>query len=491
MNKFDLQRFLSAQEKTYERAISELRSGRKTSHWMWFIFPQLEGLAKSETAYFFSIKSFDEAKEYLDHPTLGNRLRECTEIVLNLEDQSVSDIFGYPDDLKFHSSMTLFAALNGMDSVFQFVLDKYFDGQEDERSVKILQSLGFVPSKINSVSIKPERVRFSVFAQRVTKAGKSKCGDSFLAHFIEKENLLLLAIADGVSSSPCDWMASETACKTLVERFSSASGCIHGRMEIAAAKTHSAVRQIQGYCAGSITSLTFVVWEVGTDQIYFLNVGDSRIYVGQDNDLEQITSDDVLPVLLKRNGEVVLNAGVPVFMRGVTRSLGQGDPLQFEVRSHEFGKSDVLLLVSDGITMNEAFTVGMEAIFNSTNVEERLLNLVRENSSRNKDDATMIAVWRHDKEEAIVDKFNECLSNWGDYRALGIGRQQIVETIKAELTARITAEANSDIHQILNYAEQFRINFDREFLSSFLSAAIRQGTDRPLVTRLRDLIRRT
>lgn len=332
---------------------------------------------------------------------------------------------------------------------------------------------------------------FTVIAERITKAGKEKCGDSFAAEYLEEEKILLLIVADGVSSSPCDWRASELACETTVTRFRACDGNIAARMKAAAEKAHNMVRQIDGRCAGSITSLTFVAWEIGSDEIYSINVGDSRIYIGQEDDIEQVTVDDVLPVLLKRNGEVVLNAGVPVFMRGVTRSLGQMESLEFEVVTHQFRKTDILLLVSDGVTKNEAFTIELPSIFNSPNVEDRLSHLVRESSSRNKDDATMIAVWRCEEDEAIVEKYNKCLANWIDFRSHGISRSPFVETMKAELPARISSDANSEVHRTLDYAKEFGINFDRDFLSSFLSLAIKQGTDRILVARLRDMIRST
>lgn len=333
--------------------------------------------------------------------------------------------------------------------------------------------------------------KFNAFAERITKGGKEKCGDSFVVEHLEEEQMLLLLVADGVSTSPCDWKASEVACETAVKKFETAIGDIPARMKIAAERAHNAVRQIQGSCSGSITSLTFVAWKIGTDMIHLINIGDSRAYVGPEDNMEQVTADDVLPVLLMRNGEVVLNAGVPVFMRGVTRSLGQVEPLKFEVKAHEFRKTDLLLLVSDGITKNEAFTIQLPSIFDSSNVEAKLSSLVKESSSRNKDDATLIAVWRCEADAAMAENYERCLSDWVDFRSLGIGRSQLIETLKADLPVRITRDENADVHRKLDYARAFKVNFDRDFLSAFLSLAIKQGTDRKLVTRLRDLIRTT
>jgi len=122
----------------YEQVLSELRSGRKTTHWMWFIFPQAEGLGHSETARYFSISSLDEAAAYLQHATLGPRLIECTRLVVEIKGGSIREIFGYPDDLKFRSSMTLFAQTSGADKVFDQALEKYFKGEYDRATLEII-----------------------------------------------------------------------------------------------------------------------------------------------------------------------------------------------------------------------------------------------------------------------------------------------------------------------------------------------------------------
>lgn len=131
---YDLERFVQAQEGLYQQAQAELRTGKKRSHWMWFIFPQIEGLGSSEMAVRYAISSLEEAHAYLAHPILGMRLRECADMVLNLDGKAIGEIFEYPDDLKFHSSMTLFAHAAGQSQqnrVFSRVLDKYFAGKED------------------------------------------------------------------------------------------------------------------------------------------------------------------------------------------------------------------------------------------------------------------------------------------------------------------------------------------------------------------------
>jgi uncharacterized protein (DUF1810 family) len=136
---FDLQRFISAQAKHYDAARKELLRGHKETHWMWFIFPQIEGLGQSPTSRLYAIKSAAEAQQYLQHPLLGARLRECATILLGLKGRSAHDIFGSPDDVKLRSSMTLFAAVEPQAPVFAQVLDMYFQGQRDDRTLELLK----------------------------------------------------------------------------------------------------------------------------------------------------------------------------------------------------------------------------------------------------------------------------------------------------------------------------------------------------------------
>lgn len=136
----DLNRFIKAQENSYEEALSEIRSGRKRSHWMWYIFPQFKGLGFSETSKYYSIKDLDEAKRYLNHPILGERLKLITKELLALNENNANKVFGSPDDLKLKSSMTLFAAINtSEENIFIAVLDKYFNGQTDNKTLTLIK----------------------------------------------------------------------------------------------------------------------------------------------------------------------------------------------------------------------------------------------------------------------------------------------------------------------------------------------------------------
>jgi uncharacterized protein (DUF1810 family) len=134
----DLKRFVDAQNPLFDQVRAELKAGRKRGHWMWFMFPQLKGLGSSQMATHYGIASREEAQAYLNHPVLGPRLKELTGLVNNIEGSSISEIMGDPDDLKFHSSMTLFSSVTTDNQVFQEALRKYFDGELDSRTLQLL-----------------------------------------------------------------------------------------------------------------------------------------------------------------------------------------------------------------------------------------------------------------------------------------------------------------------------------------------------------------
>ncbi|WP_416440782.1 DUF1810 domain-containing protein [Leeuwenhoekiella sp. A16] len=136
---YDLERFIKAQDHSYETALNEIKNGRKQSHWMWFIFPQFKGLGQSATSKQYAIKSKEEAKAFFDHAILGPRLVEITNALLELKGLTAHAIFGSPDDLKLKSCMTLFTAIQEKNTCFQEVLDKYYAGKQDDKTLKLLE----------------------------------------------------------------------------------------------------------------------------------------------------------------------------------------------------------------------------------------------------------------------------------------------------------------------------------------------------------------
>ena len=135
---YHLSRFVQAQQGDFERALAEITAGKKRTHWMWYVFPQFDGLAYSSTSKYYAIKSTAEARAYLAHPVLGPRLLRCAEAALGVEGRSATEIFGSPDDLKLRSCATLFACVSPAGSVFERLLDKYYGGERDPKTLRLL-----------------------------------------------------------------------------------------------------------------------------------------------------------------------------------------------------------------------------------------------------------------------------------------------------------------------------------------------------------------
>ena len=146
---YDLARFVRAQEGSYEQALTEIRSGRKRSHWMWWIFPQFDGLGFSDTSKRYAIKSVAEAEAYLRHPVLGRRLEETARAAVEVKERSALEVFGAPDDMKLRSSATLFASVLPPGSVFEQLLDRYFDGEPDGETLRLLRRTSPGPQREN------------------------------------------------------------------------------------------------------------------------------------------------------------------------------------------------------------------------------------------------------------------------------------------------------------------------------------------------------
>ena len=140
MDQYNLNRFIEAQMAIYEGAMLELARGRKDSHWVWYIFPQITGLGSSDTIKLYAIKSLEEGRAYLNHPVLGQRLIKACEILLSLKDASMDEVMGFPDDLKLLSSMTLFEAVSEPNSIFTKIIEIYFDDERDENSIKLIKA---------------------------------------------------------------------------------------------------------------------------------------------------------------------------------------------------------------------------------------------------------------------------------------------------------------------------------------------------------------
>lgn len=325
---------------------------------------------------------------------------------------------------------------------------------------------------------------FGYFAGKINKPGKGRCGDSFAVEYFSDENILLLVVADGVSTCPCDWAASEKACRVVTSSFKVCAGTLGARMKAAAEKGHVAVQSLAGPCKGSITSLTFAAWQVGTDEILYTNVGDSRIYSGPEHNLVQITKDDVVRIQIMRDGEPLLNAGVPVFQRGVSRSLGEDASLTFEVNAIPFPVGDTLVLVSDGISKDEAFTTRLYDIYSSNDLQDELKTLIRESSANNKDDATLIFLWRNEDSDACSIDLEDWIASAEDFRTHGASSRLVRQRLADLAFAALDKNDNAAFGSLIEYSNRFRVPMDLSKLEELLSLSIK-AENKPVVDMLR------
>jgi protein phosphatase len=192
-------------------------------------------------------------------------------------------------------------------------------------------------------------VDYNIYFDSFPKAGKERNGDSSQVRELLKEGLVLLTVADGVGSHVCDWHASETTCKVVCDCFAQAEGPLTERLRLGIQRAHAQVRDENGNCAGAQSTLIAVVWESNENRIHYASVGDSRLYKLSSQRIVQLTNDDTASVLATVGGEPVLSAGVPLFIKGLTKAIGQQEVLDVNVHSSDFLEGESLVLATDGM----------------------------------------------------------------------------------------------------------------------------------------------
>ena len=190
---------------------------------------------------------------------------------------------------------------------------------------------------------------YDIYSHSIPKPEKERNGDSSQIRELSEENLVLLTVADGVGSHVCDWFASETTCQTVCELFAQTTGHISDRLQLSIQRAHAQVRSETGNCSGAQSTLVAVVWERGENRINYASAGDSRLYKHTAQGMVQLTKDDSASVLATVGGEPILQAGMLVFIHGLTRAIGQQEMLNVNIQSCEFNEGEALVLATDGM----------------------------------------------------------------------------------------------------------------------------------------------
>lgn len=314
-------------------------------------------------------------------------------------------------------------------------------------------------------------VDFGVCAATIAEAGKSRGGDCFCISEVADENILVLAISDGVSSSPCDWLASETVCRAAVEAFVHGDGDSGARLQKSVYRGHNAVQQLSGVCAGGLATLVIVVWKRDEDKVLFASVGDSRLYKGIAEDIIQISRDDKEAVLIRRDGKPMMAGGQPVFKFGLTSAIGQSESLNFRVEELDFAAGEVLLLATDGAHGEGRFVANAKDLICHDSLDERLAPFVKLLSSEYEDDATLVVLRRNDCTKETGEFLQRAVAEGRDCRALGVSAHLANRLVLTQVKRLLERGEYTAVQRWLNYAETFGLHLAREPLLELLTLA--------------------
>lgn len=332
-------------------------------------------------------------------------------------------------------------------------------------------------------------VEYEVFTEQVAKAGKMRSGDAVVTADLPHENQLFLALADGVGSRPCDWLASKTACSVAENVFKSCTGSIKDRIQRSILRAHQNIRAAFGECSGMQTTLVVVVWEKDANTIHYASIGDSRIYLFSPFNFRQLKKDDTATYILKPDIKTGRLDGRPRTATVISKVLGQEESLEFSVFEESFIEGQSLVLVTDGMHGGGSFIREMLVLLDQRMVGPQLPGFVGNQSADNSDDAAIIIVRRKDPPATTDGNLEKCLAEQTDIRNFGIPAYVIAPVINKKLFQAASDGSIDMIVRWLNYAEQFRIQLDPDGLIQLLEPLSHSGNPgRILSIRVQQLI---
>ncbi len=332
--------------------------------------------------------------------------------------------------------------------------------------------------------------RFDVFSDSVAYGGKEASGDSLLVRRFGAEGIVLLAVADGVGSHRCDWLASRTACESVAEKFEGAPGPVDERLGECVLHAHRNVRSATGAAAGMLSTLVAAAWPEDEDRIFFVGIGDSRIYLFKPRQEVLLTEDDVARSVVKLNKQVVFSAGAPMFASGLTKALGQNDDIEFEVRQRDFLKGESIVLATDGMHGKGSFVSGIREALHGDDLEAAIPSLVRHYASLNEDDAAVVLLRRNDI-GGPISEYEELIMRMRDFRGEGLWGHVMSRVLEATLREAVTAGDSGKARSCLAYMQTYSIFLRCDVLVPMFEAALRQGKlDRKVIHLFRTVISR-
>jgi protein phosphatase len=319
-------------------------------------------------------------------------------------------------------------------------------------------------------------IPYTVFSRSVKQDGKPKNGDSSNYAELNDEQLIILCVSDGVGSLSKDWLASDTTCKKFIENFTKQSGTIESRMENAVLTAHSEVLTLSNQSSMAATLVAAVV-ENNSNKIKYLSIGDSRIFIIDNQNAKLITSDDTTSIPVKVNNNIVIKDGIPLYTHPITKAIGQKEKLEFEISSYPFNPGESVILATDGIHNHGMLPFNILELFSLDNLSSKLSIAVNECSQENNDDATILILRRNDFPGDSKSMYQETILKNKDYK-LDKLYPHLLSNCAVELVDQyIIAKDWITVQNCLEYILMKKLLPQRDILISWLNIIITQNVN--------------
>ena len=311
---------------------------------------------------------------------------------------------------------------------------------------------------------------FEIYENSVGLVSKPRNGDHTGHLVLEDENLIALAVADGVGQHSCDWDASETTCRSVLERFREGRGDLEMRMAGAVEFAHQEVQNLQGESAGALSTIVLVVWEIGAAECRLVSVGDSRIYRVGPGGVKQLTVDDSRSVPVKRGGEVVLQNGTAAFTNALTAAVGTRESLDLRVETSPFKTGEMMALASDGCYELAGFLGFLGQVYERSDLAQAAETIIyRQNEAHGHDDASLILLRRTDYAADEKEKYLAVFHTGGDFRTEKLSGHFMVRVLADHLTDTAGIPDAGAMGEALDYLKRHQLKLTRQDLSVILN----------------------
>lgn len=311
---------------------------------------------------------------------------------------------------------------------------------------------------------------FEIYENSVGLASKPRNGDHTGHLVLEDENLIVLAVADGVGQHSCDWDASATTIRSVLQRFEETAGDLEMRMAGAVEFAHQEVQNLAGESAGALSTIVLVVWEIGATECRLVSVGDSRIYRVGPGGVDQLTVDDSRSVPVKREGEVVIRNGAAAFINALTAAVGTRESLDLRVETSPFKTGEMMALASDGCYELAGFLGFLGQVYERSDLDAAAESIIyRQNEAHGHDDASLILLRRTDY---AADEKEKCLAVFhaaGDFRTENLSGHFMVRVLADYLTEAAGIPDSEAMGTALDYLQDFQLKLTHEDLSGILN----------------------